>query len=228
MKSRFVFPFLLVAAAGVMACDTRDQITEPQPIPQLPPLTVPGESRFASIRLTPEFGALVEGDTVRLKAVPVDNLGSEIQVPYIVTYTSHAPSIATVSETGLLTAVSRGSADISAAVVVGSTTKGTTRRAYVFGAVSPDAIILTSAAKGWEPPEAQVAPGGTVAWRIGPIDWAGVPVTHVYLMDERYSVVDSVDVRTGSATRRFESAGLVRYCSGVCWDPPDWGVIYVR
>ena len=169
-----------------------------------------------------------EGDTLRLKAVPVDNMGVEIEVPYTVTYESHTPSIATVSETGLLTAISGGSADISAAVVIGTTTKRITRRTYIFFAVSPGSIVLTSGKNGWEPAQAQVAPGGTVEWRIGAFDWAGVPVTQIYLMDERYSIVDSVDVRTGSATRRFESRGFVSYCSGYCWDPLDWGVIYVR
>ena len=224
MKSRFVSAFLLVSTAGVMACDARDQIAEPQPIP----VVIPGQSRFASVRLTPATAALVEGDTVRLKAVPVDDMGTEIQVPYTVTYVSHAPSIATISETGLLTAVSGGAADISAAVVIGNTKKRTTRRTYVFSAASPNSIVLTSGKNGWEPTQAQVTPGGTVEWRIVAIDWAGVPVTQIYLMDERYGVVDSVDVRTGSATRRFESPGLVPYCSGACWDPPDWGVIYVR
>lgn len=226
MKYRFVSTALLLCAAGVIACDTHDRIV--QPVPLSPPLTIPGESQFVTVRLTPATGAFEEGDTVRLKAVPVNKLGSEIQVPYTVTYTSSAPSIATVSETGLLTAISGGATDISAAVVIGSTTKGITRRAYVFAAVSPETVILTSGTKGWEPSLAQVAPGGTVAWRIGPIDWAGFPVTHVYLMDESYGIVDSVDVRTGSATRRFESRGLVRYCSGICWDPPDYGMIQVR
>jgi hypothetical protein len=225
MKNRFVSTALLLCAAAVIACDPHDRIVQPVPAP---PLIVPGESQFASVRFTPAFGALEEGDTVRVKAVPIDALGSEMQVPYTVTYTSSAPSIARVSETGLLTALSGGAADISAAVVIGSITKGTTRRAYVFAPVSPETVILTSGTKGWEPSQAQVGPGGSVAWRIGPIDWAGVPVTHIYLMDERYGVIDSVDVRSGSAERRFESRGLIIYCSGSCWDPPDWGVIYVR
>ena len=228
MTSRLIARFLFVCAAGVIACDTRDQIVEPPPAPLPPPVTIPGESRFAAVRLTPASRAFIEGDTVRLKAVPVDALGSEIQVPYAVTYVSQAPSIATVSETGLLTAISGGASDISAAIVIGSTTKRTTRRTHVFAAVSPSSIVLTSGKNGWEPTQAQVTPGGTVEWRIGPIDWAGIPAAQIYLMDELYNIVDSVDVRTGSATRRFEARGFISYCSGYCWDPPDWGVIYVR
>ena len=127
-----------------------------------------------------------------------------------------------------MTAIAGGFADISITIVIGTTSKSAHFRTYVFRAVSPDSIILTSGRIGWEPSQAQVKPGGTVQWRIGAIDWAGVPVTHIYLMDEQYGIVDSVDVRTGSATRRFESGGLVTYCSGYCWDAPDWGVIYVR
>jgi hypothetical protein len=227
MKGRFISAFLLVCGTGVIACDTRDQVVDPTPLPPPPP-TIPGESQFASVRLTPAIVSLEEGDTVRLKAVPVDFKGSDLQVPHTVTYGSHAPSVATVSETGLMTARAGGYTDISATVVIGTTTRGVTRRTYVFSAVSPDSIVLTSGKNGWDPAQAQVSPGGTVEWRIGEVDWAGLPVKHIYLMDQRYSIVDSVDVRTGSATRRFDSRGFVSYCSGACWDPPDWGVIYVR
>ena len=224
MKNRVISALLLICAVGVIACDTPPQITEPPVVPPPPPI-VPGERQFASIRLTPALETLLEGDTVRVKAVPIDTLGLELSVPYTVTYASSAPSIATVSETGLVTAITRGSADISALIVIGSTKRGTWRRAYVFSAVSPDSIVLTSGKNGWEPSQAQVAPGGSVQWRVGE---AGIPVSLVYLMDERYNVVDSVDLTKGPATRRFASRGFVSYCSGSCWDPPDWGVIYVR
>jgi hypothetical protein len=33
---------------------------------------------------------------------------------------------------------------------------------------------------------------------------------------------------SGSATRRFTTPGTYHYCSGGCWDPPDFGVVYVQ
>ena len=223
MKARLVSPLVLVCA-GIIACDVRERVVEPDPY--TPPPS--GEALFGSVLLSSRIDALVEGDTVRMKAVPADLDGNEILVPYAVTYGSYDPSIATVSQTGLVTALALGSTEIWASIVVGHTTKTTAFRAYVFSASSPSSVVLISGRNGWQPSQVQVTPGGTVEWRIEPVDWAGVPVDHIALMDGQYRVVDSIDVKTGSGTRRFESRAFYRYCTGMCWDPPDWGVIYVR
>ena len=224
MRSRLITSLLFVCAAAAVACDATERAT--QPVPPVP--FAPGELQFASTRFTTKIDPLTEGDSVQLKAVAIDTLGAEIPVPYTVTYVSHAPSVATVSETGLVRATASGYADIWATIVIGHTEKSNGARAYVFTAVAPDSIVFTSGKHGWEPSQAQVAAGGTVEWQIGAVDWAGMPATQVYLVNEQGAVLDSIDVKTGSAIRRFESHGLFHYCSGGCWDPPDWGVIYVR
>ncbi|MGE3617407.1 MAG: Ig-like domain-containing protein, partial [Gemmatimonadales bacterium] len=66
----------------------------------------------ASITVTPTPLALEEGDIVQLSAVVRDATGEVISVP--VTWTSDQPTIATVDQTGLVTAIAEGSATISA------------------------------------------------------------------------------------------------------------------
>lgn len=216
---------LLMVAVVVIACDVGQVVMEP--VWPVPVPTNPEQPQLGGVRLSPEIDALIEGDTVRLEAVPLDTRGAKILVPYTVSYQSQDPSVATVSETGLITAIKSGSTDIFATIVVGRSTVGDGVRAYVFAADFPDSTLLTSGARGWEPSQAQVARGGTAEWRIGALDWAGMQVDYVYVMD-RFNNIDSVAVTNGSAKLRFESPGLYNYCSGSCWDPADWGVIYVR
>ncbi len=54
-----------------------------------------------------------------------------------------------------------------------------------------------------------------------------VPHGMLYLRDKS-SVVDSLDLSTGSATLKLPTAGEYRYCSAACWDPPDYGFVYVH
>ena len=213
----------VTAAATLMAC-APEQVVEPYRPPPVAP--VPGEAQLASTRLS-RIGPLIEGDTVRLDAIPLDARGAKILAPYTVSYQAHDPAVATVSETGLVTAVASGWTDISATIVIGRSMSSDWVRAYVFAPAFPDSILLTSGERGWEPSQAQVASGGTAEWRIGALNWEGIPVNYVYVMD-RFNNMDSVAVTNGSAKLRLESRGLYHYCSGVCWDPPDWGVIYVR
>ncbi len=49
----------------------------------------------------------------------------------------------------------------------------------------------------------------------------------LYLFDKGYTVVDSLNLSSGSALRLM-TAGEYRYCSAECWDPPDYGVVYVH
>ena len=218
MTVRFIARFLLVCALGPIACDSREQIIEPAPLPAPAP-TAP-EPQFDGIQAIGLI-QLVEGDTVRLKPVPVDRNGRELTVAYTATYTSFAPSIATVSETGLVTGVTAGSARITVTIVVGGTTKTANVTTFVFTPVSPSSIVFTFGTSGWNPSHAQLKPGGTVEWRTaGSIDW-------IYLLYDS-NEGDSVAVRSGSATRRFDFPGRVWYCSGLCWDPADWGTIFIR
>ncbi|TFG87323.1 MAG: hypothetical protein E4H17_03455, partial [Gemmatimonadales bacterium] len=92
------YPLLLAAlgSAGTLACGSGDGGTAPPPPP---PVTV---------AVTPTTAGLVVGETVTIVATV-----SNSAVP---TWNSTAPGVATVSSAGLVTAVTAGSATISATV----------------------------------------------------------------------------------------------------------------
>lgn len=68
----------------------------------------------AAVIVTPELANLGVGDTLRLRATVRDQFGNDI-AGQAVTYTAAEPAIANVSTTGLVTAVSVGSARVIAA-----------------------------------------------------------------------------------------------------------------
>ena len=68
----------------------------------------------ASVVVTPNANAIVVGQTVQLKAEPRDVAG-QVLAGRTVAWTSSAPSVASVSSTGLVTALAPGEATITAA-----------------------------------------------------------------------------------------------------------------
>ena len=47
-----------------------------------------------------------------------------------------------------------------------------------------------------------------------------------YLLDMNYAVLDSLYWNNGLITHTFAAPGAYRFCSGGCWDPPEFGIIY--
>ena len=75
----------------------------------------PSRPPVASIALTPTSAPALTslGDTLQLTAVPLDATGAPI--PGVgIAYTSSAPAVATVTQSGLVTAAGNGSATIHA------------------------------------------------------------------------------------------------------------------
>jgi hypothetical protein len=91
----------------------------------------------------PQLTAL--GATVQLTATAADRLGNPVAAPGTVVWTSANPGIATVSATGLVTAVANGAVPIQAAVgaVTGQTTV-TVQQAPASLVVTPDSAMLTT------------------------------------------------------------------------------------
>ncbi|MBK9406471.1 MAG: Ig-like domain-containing protein [Gemmatimonadetes bacterium] len=69
---------------------------------------------IASISLTPATGALILGQSLQLVATPRDAAGNALNGRSI-TWSSNAPTVASVSSTGLVTALATGAATITAA-----------------------------------------------------------------------------------------------------------------
>jgi len=69
----------------------------------------------AQVRMTPQSGTVQQGKTLQLAAQPVDVNGTPI-TGRTVTWNSTAPTVASVSSTGLVTGIAQGTADITATV----------------------------------------------------------------------------------------------------------------
>jgi trimeric autotransporter adhesin len=125
------------------------------------PLTVvPVAVAVAAVVLTPGTGALLPGGTLQLVATPRDSAGLPV-TGRTATWSSAAPAVASVDASGLVTALSVGSAAISATVdgVSGSAT-------ITVGSV-PIASIAIS------PTTASVTAGATTTLSATPLDAGG-------------------------------------------------------
>jgi hypothetical protein len=69
---------------------------------------------LAGLRVTPVDPVLVLGDTLRLSAGAVDARGSSIDTTVAVTWESSAPTVATINQNGVVTALAEGTAVMSA------------------------------------------------------------------------------------------------------------------
>lgn len=69
----------------------------------------------AQVQMTPPSGTVQQGKTLQLAAQPVDVNGAPI-AGRTVTWNSTAPTVASVSSTGLVTGIAQGTADITATV----------------------------------------------------------------------------------------------------------------
>jgi plastocyanin len=229
MTARSVTLMLLVASALSIACES-NRITEsvqPGPDP-VPPQIDP--SVFTTLEVVPSTVTLEQGSAVQLEIVARDQRGALISVAGGLTFSSSDPAIANVSGTGWVTGIAAGTANISVTKTIAGVTRSAGMKATIPQAIpSANLVITADLRRGWQPSIAHLSVGGTVLWvTAGPRSWSDVPHRMLYLMDKSYAVVDSVDLSTGSATLKLLTAGEYRYCSAGCWDPPDYGVVFVH
>lgn len=226
MTARSITLMLLVTSALGIACDS-NRVTESQSGPNQPGLD---PSVFTTLEIWPSTVALEEGSTVRLGVLARDQRGALMGGAGGTTFSSSDPAIATVSVSGIVTGVAAGTADISVKKTVAAVTRSAAVMATI-GQPSPSASLVITAdlQHGWQPSAAHLTVGGTVQWLIAdPLSWSNVPHRMLYLLDAYYAAVDSLDLSTGSATLQLSAAGEYHYCSAACWDPPDFGIIYVH
>lgn len=116
--------FVLACVAYSTACGS-DSGLNPEPAVE--------PSVFTTLQLSPASHLLHQGDVLRLAVVARDQRLANMTVD-AVSYSSDAPEIAVVSDSGLVTAVSAGTAEISATVVV----RGVTRQATMIVTVDEE------------------------------------------------------------------------------------------
>jgi hypothetical protein len=101
---------VLVSTAWTMACGGSD--SPPTPVAPTPTPTV------TAVQVRPSSGdataPLAPGDTRQLVATAMQSDGRSIDVTGQATWTSSAPAIATISASGLVTAIAEGDVDLSA------------------------------------------------------------------------------------------------------------------
>jgi len=228
MTARSITLMLLVTSAFGIACDSNRATQPAQPVPPVQP--GPDPSVLTTLEALPSTVTLEQGSTVELRIVAHNQRGVPMTHAGIVTFASSDPAVARVNGSGLVTGVAAGTAEISVTKTVAGVTRSAAMTATIRQA-SPlaDLEIIADLERGWQPSVAHLKVGGTVRWlTVGRRSWTGVEHRMLYLFDKGYTVVDSLNLSSGSAALRLMTAGEYRYCSAGCWDPPDYGVVYVH
>ena len=227
MTARSITLMLLLTSALSIACEGNRVTASVQPGPDQPG---PDPSVFTTLEVSPSTVTLEQGATVQLTIFARDQQGVLIAGVSGVTFSSSDPAIATVSASGMVTAVAAGTADIWVTRTVAGVTRSAAMKATIREATLSASLLITAdLQRGWQPSVAHLTVGGTVQWvTAGARSWSDVPHRMLYLLNKEYAPVDSLDLSTGAATLKLLTAGEYRYCSAGCWDPPDFGIIYVH
>ena len=228
MTARSITLMLLVTSALSIACEGT-RVTESVQA-RRDPQPEPDPWVFTTLEVVPSSVTLEEGSMVQLGVLARDQRGVLMTDATGAAFSSSDPAIAHVSGSGLVTGMAAGTADISVTKTVAGVTRNAAVKATIRKAIpSANVVITAEPQRGWQPSIAHLKVGGTVKWVIaGPISWSGIRHGKLYLLDNRYEVVDSLDLSTGSATLTPLTEGEYRYCSAACWDPPDYGIVYVH
>src|SRR5206468_13062915 len=118
----------------------------------------------ASLAISPASAGVLVGATTQLRATAKDSAGNTLS-GRVVTWSSSAPAVATVTSSGLVTGVAAGSATITAT----SETKTST------ATITVTSVPVTSVAV--SPASASVQVGGTIQLAATPKDSAGNPLS---------------------------------------------------
>lgn len=221
MSNRFSW-FLLLSCAALTAGCRSDGSVEPEPYqpPVVPVLT--------TLELKPATVVIEQGNSFDPTIVSLDQFGNYVRTNGALTFSSNDPLIASVSNNGRITAHEPGLAAITATMSIGGVTKSAGVQVSVKGGVFLDEVVLKAGSTGWTPYVTYLVAGGTARWVADPPNWAGMPHGKLYVMDSVWTVIDSLDLSSGQASRRLHTKGRIWYCSGICWDEPDVGIIVVR
>lgn len=197
--------------------------------------TAPSLPVFTTLEITPDTGTVEQGGWLPVRVTPRSESGALLITDDTLVFASDAPSVAKADHlpwTPVVTALAPGSASITARMTIRGVTKTAVFKVKVLEPIVHDTVVFTYRSSlppwsvpGWDPQFAHVAAGGVVRWEGSP------PGMRVLLLDpdpNSYSFIDTVDVSSGSGSRRFVTPGAVHFCSD-CWDNPlDYARVYVH
>ncbi len=171
---------------------------------------------FSSLSVTPVSSTLftvAPGTTVQLSATPLDQGGRQMAGLGTPTFTSSDENVATVSNTGLVTAVAAGNAQITASLSAAGTTHSGTSAITVQAPPATASVHTTSSTDqygqagnfAWDPQSTDIAAGGSVTWTLS-------SVAHTITFDAVPNAPASAGLTANaSVSRTFTAAGTYHY-----------------
>jgi plastocyanin len=160
--------------------------------------------KVASITVTPATRTLAPTQTQALTVRALDALGNEISGAATPTFGSSNTAAATVDGVGTVTAVSVGSATITATVVTVDGTRTATSEITVSIQTFPTAADVTLGASSFSPQTVDIAVNGTVTWN-------NTSQTEHNVNFASSTISDIPNHSSGSNTRTFTAAGTFGY-----------------
>jgi plastocyanin len=146
-------------------------------------------------------GPMLVGDTQTLTASARDQNGGSV-TGATVTYTSGNQAVATVTPAGVVTAVSVGTATITATGTAGTVTKTATADVSVV-VPQPTAGVSATVSNTFSPTKVFVTVGGVVTWTFATL--------HNVTFDTQGAPGNIADRATGNAALTFATAGTYPY-----------------
>ncbi len=123
--------------------------------------------RLSTIVVSPSAITLPSGSSRQIETVARDARGNTIASPGTPTFASSDNSKATVSTTGLITAVADGSATITTTLVRGGVTATATTSVTVAPFATSATVVAGNNSDEFTPAIVDIALGGTVTWTFG-------------------------------------------------------------
>lgn len=181
-----VFATLLVTSCGGDGTDG----------PTTPDTTV------STVAITSAGTTLEPGGTVQMTATAKNAAGTNL-TGLSATWTSSANAVATVSTSGLVTAIANGTTTITATI---SGIAGT--RLITVQTITPVAAATVDAGSGnvFNPSQVDLSQGGTVTWNFG-----GINTHNVTFSAATGAPANIPDTPSGSTQRTFAAKGTFNY-----------------
>ena len=160
--------------------------------------------KVASITVTPATRTLSVNQTQVLTVRALDALGNEITGGAAPTFGSNNTAMATVDGVGTVTAVSVGSATITATAVTVDGTRTATSEITVSVQTFPTTATVTLGPSSFSPQTVDIAVNGTVTWN-------NTSATLHNVSFDATTITDIPDHTSGSSQRTFTAIGTFGY-----------------
>src|SRR5690606_16979059 len=211
---------LLTCAIGGVSCgsDSAVEPTASEPVEARPKRTL------TRLTIYPQTLNIVQGFTSNVGVGGRDQHGTYLEVNRSkFRLASSDPAVATVNSEGLVIGIEPGKTSIVVTALA-----DTSMRAQM-DVVVADSIAVKSREvwrdhNGWYPSPAYVLAGGEVVWNLPSFETSAL---HLWKGEED-AQRHSIDRTATTFKLTFLEPGTFEFCTGGCWDPPDFGTIHVR